>query len=291
MPRKKDKKDQRGGGLAPKTKLQIRKDRRAQAVLRAAERPALTITETGRYNTAKLSGVPNPAVGLDPSMQSSTVKGADWTDHILSFERYTPGDDDSLKNPYATKAQTKTSSKQTPHSQHKDKLRSAAVKYAMGRFMDEIKPGDTVSAETAITSEKGRNPRGRAYQQYTKGALDFKRGQETMAESTKVSSDTWRPNSSKFRGQSNPTVKFDPNTLKQDLKALAQNAVVSATSRLIGGPVAQTLITLDDLGAAATGKRPSEEIGKQHRQVQTKLIEALQKFKIKQAPWVGSGPF
>lgn len=291
MPRKKDKKDQRGGGLAPKTKLQIRKDRRAQAVLRAAERQALTETNAGPFSTKTQSNVRNPAVGIDPVLISSEVKGADWTDHEIHFERYKPGNTDPVENPYATKAQIKPGSKQTPHSQHKDKLRSAAIKYAMGRFMDEIKPGDTVKTGSAISSKKGRNPRGRAYQQYTKGALDFKRGQETTTESTKVSSNTWRPNSSKFRGQSNPTVKFDPNTLKQDLRALAQNAVVSATSRLIGGPVAQTLITLDDLGAAATGKRPSEEIGKQHRQVQTKLIEALQKLKIKQAPWVGSGPF
>lgn len=290
MPRKKDKKDKRGGGLAPKTKLQIRKDKRAQAVLRAAKRPAFTETRTGPYSTVKLSGVPNPAVGIDSAMRSTTVKGADWTNHGLSFERYQPGNNDSSKDPYSTKAQRKPSSKQTPHSQHKDKLRSAAVKYAMGRFMDEMKAGDTVEAETAITSDKGRNPRGRVYEQQTKGALDFNRGQKTSTQSTKVSSDTWRPNSSQFRGQSNPTVKFDPNTLKQSLTTLAQNAVVSATSRLIGGP-AQALVTVDDLTAAATGIRPSQEITKQHKQAQNKLIKAFQKLQIKQAPWVGSGPF
>lgn len=278
------KESERGGGLAPKTKLKIGPDRRAQAVLRAAERPKQRQTSQAYGRRSTITDIRNPGVGIVASKNTISTPGKSNTRSDLEFNRYKPGKEKT--DPYSTKSArtSRTTGVNTAHSLHKDRLRSAAVKHAMGRQLSDVRSGHRVSAG-AILSPNGRNPRGRAYEQQTNGALNFERGKSKFAESTKLSKDTWQP-----RNTETP-VKFNPNTLKNALKAMAQTSVVRATSKLIGGPVAQAAVMLDDAVAAATRKRPSREIAKQHSKTQSKLIDEIQKRKEKQAPWVGSGPF
>lgn len=279
------KESERGGGLAPKTKLRIGPDKRAQAVLRAAERPKDTRTRNRRGVTTTSTTIRNPGVGVEATKDTRSQKGVKGTQSILGFNRYKPGEGGAAS--YHTKADRTTNGKppiSTAHSLHKDRLRSAAVKHAMGRQMTDIRPGSKVGAST-VPGKSGRNPRGRAYEQQTKGALNYERGKQRYAESTKLTKTSWQPSNT------NKPVTFNPNDLKNPLKAMAQGTIVRATSRLIGGPIAQGTLMMDDAVATATRKRPSKEIAKNHSKTQSKLIEELQKRKKKQAPWAGSGPF
>lgn len=285
MPRRKKKESERGGGLAPKTKLKIGPDRRAQAVLRAAERPKDTRVRNRRGITTTSTTIKNPGVGVEATKDTRAQRGVKGTQSILGFNRYKPGEGGAPN--YDTKADRNTNGRRprnTAHSLHKDRLRSAAVKHAMGRHMTDIRPGSKVGASTA-PSKSGKNPRGRAYQQQTKGALNYERGKQRYAETTKLTKTSWQPSNTK------KPVTFNPNDLKNALKAMAKGTIVRATSKLIGGPIAQGAIMIDDAVAAATQKRPSKEIAKKHSKTQSKLIKELQKRKQKQAPWAGSGPF
>lgn len=287
MPNQKDKQNQErlGGGIAPRTKVRVGPDRRAQAILRAAERPK--DTRTGGHNGVRTTTttIKNPGVGVEATKRTRSRRDVRGTDSTLGFNRYKPGNTPTAQ--YATKKQTTgygQAPSKTADGLHKDRLRSAATKHAMGRHMTDIRPGSRVSASTVLT-QSGKNPRGRAYEQQTKGALNYERGKKDHAESTKLTKDTWKPSNT------DKPVRFNPNDLKNSLKAMAQGTVVRATTKLIGGPYAQTASNIDDLAASATGKRPSSEIRKAHTKQQSKLISDLQIKKKKQAPWVGSGPF
>lgn len=278
------KKEERGGGLAPRTKLRIGPDRRAQAVLRAAERPKESATKTRNGTTTKITTIKNPGVGISASKATRQSRYHNGTESTLEFNRYKPGQGGFS---YRSKAELNngvTPGIRTADSMHKERLRSAAVKHAMGRQLTDVRPGNTVQAST-VASRAGRNPRGRAYEQQTNGALNYNRGKESFASTTKLSKNTWQPSNT------NSPVKFNPNNLKNALKAMAQGTIVRATSKLIGGPFAQAAVTADDAIAAASGKRPSKEIKTGHIQSQSKLIEDLQIKKKKQVPWAGSGPF
>jgi hypothetical protein len=283
---KPEKKDERvGGGIAPKTKVRVGPDRRAQATLRAANRPK------GREVTRRVTTttIKNPAVGIKASKDTYTpepYKGVKSpTQSELGFNRYKPGDKGG-RGSYATKKQREKAKPTVPtvDSRHKDRLRSAAVKHAMGRQLTDVRPGHEVSVH-AIRNGSSRNARARVYENQTNGALNFERGRQDYASSTKLSKDNWQPYNTKS------SAKFNPNTLKDSLKAMAQGSVVRATTKLIGGPFAQAAATADDAATAVTGKRPSKEIGKAHVKGQRKLIKELQIKKKKQAPWAGSGPF
>ena len=285
MYKKKEDEQRAGGGLVPKTKVRVGPDRRAQAVLRAAERPKET--RTGGHGGVKTTTttIKNPGVGVEATKRTRSTKDVKGTDSTLGFNRYKPGNTNTA--PYATKKQTTGYGKppsKTADGLHKDRLRSAAVKHAMGRQMTDIRPGGRVSAATVLTAS-GKNPRGRAYEQQTNGALNYERGKKDHAESTKLTKNTWQPSNT------NKPVKFNPNDLKNALKAMAEGTVVRATTKLIGGPYAQAASMIDDLAAAATGKRPSKQVSKAHTKQQSKLINDLQIKKKKQAPWAGSGPF
>lgn len=278
----KNKENERGGGLAPRNRLIIGPDRRAQAVLRAAERPKDKKVLEGQLGVTTTT-IKNPGVGIK-AKDTESYKAYRGTESSLEFSRYKPGQD---KASHQTKADMRHAGKpalKTAHSLHKDRLRSAAVKHAMGRQLTDVRPGNTVSAST-VRARSGLNPRGRAYEQQTNGALNYERGKKSYAQSTKLTEDTWQPNNT------NSPVKFNPNNLKNSLKAMAQGTIVRQTTKLIGGPVAQAAVTTDDAVAAATGKRPSKEIAKGHVNQQSLLIKAMQEKKKKQAPWVGSGPF
>ena len=281
-PKKKKEEDERsGGGLVPKTKVRVGPDRRAQAVLRAANRPKVV---TNRYDGSTTTVIKNPGVGVAASKQTQQFDRG--TDSSLAFERYKPGSTDTSYETKKQRDQGKTS-KSTVDSLHKDRLRGAAVKHAMGRQLTDVRPGNTVNA-TALSSGNGRNARARAYEQQTNGALNFDRGRNKFASSTKLTKTTWQPS---YPRNTNQRVTFNPNTLKDSLKAMAQGSVVRASTKLIGGPYAQAASMVDDAVAGATGKRPSKEIAKAHTKEQSKLINELQIKKKKQAPWVGSGPF
>ena len=284
-PKKKKEEDERsGGGLVPKTKVRVGPDRRAQATLRAAERPKTGYSHTEPGRRYKYSVIRNPAVGIESAKETIRYQNTSGTDSNLSFNRYKPeafgsGDYDTKKE--RSQSQPKPN---TVDGLHKDRLRGAAVKHSMGRQLTDVRPGNKVYAQ-ALLSASGRNPRARAYEQQTGGALNFDRGRNDSASSTKLTKTTWQPSNT------NQRVTFNPNTLKDSLKAMAQGSVVRASTKLIGGPYAQAASIVDDAVAGATGKRPSKEIAKAHTKEQSKLINELQIKKKKQAPWVGSGPF
>lgn len=284
---KKKEKDH-GGAPAPKTAVRVGPDRRAQAVLRAANRPKTK----QRYMGADRTVIRNPAVGISADKVTQKNPRDTTTSSTLGFNRIQPGNP-HFNGTYATKTDNRRfdgAKAQTAHQLHKDRLRSAAVKHAMGRQMTDVRPGHEVDAST-ISSRNGRNPRGRIYEKLTNGVLKFDKGKRSLAVATKMTKDTWKPHNLSASGPDHPIVKFNPNDLKNPLKALAQMTVVRATSRLIGGPIAQPAMAVDDGIAAATGKRPSKEIAKEHLKTQGKLVGDLQKRKKIQAPWVGSGPF
>jgi hypothetical protein len=277
---------ERGGGFAPKTKVRFGPDRRAQATLRAAERPkasSVTYSLTGSRKTTSTT-VRNPAVGVEAVKRTRSQPNVRGTDSTLEFNRYRPGSTHSQS--YSTKKQREQNKPSTPtvDSRHKDRLRAAAVRHATGRQLTDVRPGNSVTAH-AMRSGSPRNARARAYEQQTNGALNFERGRQDSASSTKLTKTSWQPSNT------NQRVNFDPNTLKDSLKAMAQGSVVRATTKLLGGPWAQAAVTADDGVAAATGKRPSKEISKAHTKEQTKLINDLLIKKKKQVPWAGSGPF
>lgn len=291
MPNKKNEKDKEraGGGLAPRTRLKIGPDRRAQAILRAAERPKSTTVSRQDRNTYTLSQIKNPGVGIVAQKETIQYPKTRGTDSDLAFKRYKPGDsDERSRDAFATKRErrytTDNPKSATAHTLHKDRLRSAAVKHAMGRQLTDVRPGNSVYVQ-AIRGSTRKNARARAYEHHTNGALNFERGRLSRASSTKLTKDTWSPHNTDI------PVKFNPNTLKNALKAMAQGSIVRATTKLIGGPYAQAASTVDDAASAATGKRPSKEISKAHVKQQSKLINDLQIKKKKTAPWVGSGPF
>lgn len=290
-PRRRKKSDESSGGApAPKTELRIGPDRRAQAVLRAANRPKKQIPYRG--GAAVMASIRNPAVGIQADKLTQKSSSGKGTESTLSFQRIKPGDN-NFNGTYYTKGENRRfdgAKPQTAHELHKDRLRSAAVKHAMGRQMTDIRPGNQVEAAT-VTSQGRRNPRGRIYENLTNGALNFEKGKRNVAITTKMTKDTWKPHNLSSGPDDYPIVRFNPNSLKDPLKALAQSTIVRATSRLVGGPVAQPALAVDDGIAAATGKRPSKEIAKQHLKNQSLLIKELQKRKKSQAPWVGSGPF
>lgn len=285
-PKQSNKNQDRGGGLAPRTRLTIRPDRRAQAVLRAAERSKTNRTLS--HGEGTLTTITNPGVGIKAEKLTTKYPQTSGTDSELSFKRYKPGSPDDVLYLDAYKSKRDLANGQrkpsTADSLHKDRLRSAAVKHAMGRQLTDIRPGSRANA-TTVRSEKGGNPRARAYEKYTNGAFNFDRGRRGSAETTKLSKTTWQPSNT-----STP-VRFNPNDLKNALKAMAMQRIVRATTRLIGGPWAQAAVNADDLTAAATGKRPSKVISSGHLQTQTRLANELLKRKQKQALWSGSGPF
>lgn len=288
-PRRRKKSDENSGGApAPKTGLRIGPDRRAQAVLRAANRPK----SQKPYLDGTVSSIRNPAVGIQADKFTEPSRSGQGTDSSLSFHRIKPGNN-KYNGAFSTKSDIRRfdgAKPQTAHGLHKDRLRSAAVKHAMGRQMTDIRPGNRVEA-TTVTSSGGRNPRGRIYEKLSNGVLNFEKGKRRLASATKMTKDTWQPHKFTDSGDKHPIVRFNPNTLKDPLKALAQSTVVRATARLVGGPVAQPVLAVDDAIAAASGKRPSKELAKQHIKTQSLLIKQLQKRKKIQAPWVGSGPF
>lgn len=284
---KKKDESQHGGGIAPQTQLRIGPDRRAQAVLRRAEQPKTISVSRERGLTYTDSVIKNPGVGILSRKETIQYPKTRGTDSNLSFNRYKPGAGEALsRSAYSTKRERKYDNPKPPnaHNLHKDRLRSAAVKHAMGRQLTDVRPGNKVYAQ-ANRSGPGRNARARAYEYNTKGALNFDRGRNNTASSTKLTKDTWQPSNT------DTPVKFNPNNLKNSLKALAQGTIVRATTKLIGGPYAQAATTIDDSVAAATGKRPSKTIAQGHVNQQSKLVNDLQIRKKKQAPWAGSGPF
>jgi len=294
---KKDGPNVTGSGMAPKTRVYVGPDRRAQAVLRRANMPKDIIN---RRNYS-LSTIKQPGVGVE--IKKGTHNGNDLrrtgTESDLSFNRYKPGDT-SLgwqgRTAYSTKATKKKEgsssigSSPTVQGKHKDDLRRAAIEHGLGRQMQDVRPGQKVGAQAVgnTTARGARNARGREYQRLTRGALDFERGHATDAESRKLTKTTWQPTQGPNTGN---IVNFDPNSLKDRLKGMAASTIVRAGTRLIGGPVANAALTIDDSVAAATGKRPSKEIAKAHVAGQSKLVDEMQKKKRpSRAPWAAA-PF
>ena len=285
-PKKKQDNDTNGGGLAPRIRTIVGPDRRAQAVLRRANMPKEKRTSVS--GSSVRTTVNQPGVGLRVSKETSKFRGEKGTTSTLEFNRYKPG---SPVPSYATKRDTKRGAGSPPvrssvQTQHKDRLRRAALEHGAGRQMQDVRPGNHVEA-TALRSSgnTARNPRASQYERMTRGALDFDRGHRSSAESTKLTKNTWQTSTGN-------RVQFDPNTLKDRLKAMAQGSIVRATGRLIGGPITQAALTIDDAVKGVTGKRPSREVAKAHVKGQKDLLDAIQKRRIpSQAPWAGSGPF
>lgn len=284
--KKEEDKDNRSSfpsGIYPRTRVTVRPDRRAQAVLRRAEAPkVVTKTGYGKVTTIRQNGV-----GVNISKLTTPRWSGKGTESELGFYRTS-----QTRPAYATKSGQRAIKRangwsgdtvRTAQGMHKERLRRAAIEHGLGRQMSDVRPGHDVTAST-VRSPRGRDPRARIYSRMTNGALSFEGGKEKSTRATKETKTTWS-------NDLGDIVKFNPNDLRNRLKAMAQSNVVRAGLRIIGGPQMNGALMADDAITAATGKRPSKEISKAHTKQQSETIKEDLKNKRRRAPWAGSGPF
>jgi hypothetical protein len=149
-----------------------------------------------------------------------------------------------------------------------NKVRQANIKYQLGDFLDAMQPDDVLESNVYNDDGKGRGRAG-LYSRQTNGAVAPQLNtdgswDESSITTQRADKTTWRS------GNSNKTVKFNPNDLKKPLKNLAAGAIVK---RLVQHPVAQAAVTVDEVIGGMTGKRPSATTIEAHRQMNTRSIE------------------
>ena len=104
------------------------------------------------------------------------------------------------------------------------------------------------------------NQRASAYRRATRGAFDAqpRKDGQWRGVGSRIDQDTWQPRNAK--GQFGKYVKFNPVTQDNILPRIAKQATRMATKRALGAinPVAQGLMTADDLIEGVTGFSPTE---------------------------------
>lgn len=109
--------------------------------------------------------------------------------------------------------------------------------------------------------DKGEgNQRAAAYRRATRGAFDAqpRKDGSWKGVGSRIDQDTWQPRNAK--GQFGKYVKFNPVTQDNILPRIAKQVGRMATKRALGAinPVAQGLMTADDLIEGVTGFSPTE---------------------------------
>jgi hypothetical protein len=252
---------------------QLQRNLRAEAALRSNQRQENKPATPNKYNpnasqrSIKSGGLESNAHRVQEPGSKITIDGKvvhetpGNTSHGISFYRDTFDEGDGLKPRQNISPQNA-------------KVRIENLKYQLGTLLSEVQPGDRVHADP-ITSPNGRNPRAALYDRATKGALASKTEDygtpgrpEIYAEidSTRNANNQWR----NIKGQK---VQFDPETLKQGLKDLAKGKITGAVVRsVIQHPIGQAIVLGDEVIGGITGERPSERIGRGHRQTIEKNI-------------------
>jgi len=161
-------------------------------------------------------------------------------------------------------------------SPDKAKLRQANIKYQNGILLNEVQPGDKVTA-TPITSENGRNPRAAMYDRMTKGALKSKvenlgtKDNPYFAAEIKSS----RGGNNRWTNALGERKTFDPNSLKKPLEDLAKGSIVK---RLVGAnPYIQGAMLVNDVVGQATGTKPSDKVQQEFLKATANSIEERMK--------------
>ena len=212
---------------------------RAKAALRAAQRPAY------RSPSGRLTSYRNEAVGT-----ATTVSERPFTE-TKEIEFHRTG---ANRLPYDSAAENRrdlgtNKAKQSEHAKQKDKIRSAAVRYGLGRALDELPKGSQVTASPTTPG------RGRAYARASKGALKPDAAGKIYAR--KSGKDTWVTKDPKGRVQSK---KWNPNELKKPLKEMAGKSALRAVAGRIGGPKVNAALMLDSGAKQLTGKGIGEAV-------------------------------
>ena len=189
-----------------------------------------TIETPGGYEVDKLR-VGKGAMGNDKPINNITF-GLTDEDGVVHYNR------DLAKEPREPKG-----SRARFYQKYRQDLRRNELLGALGRQLDDIRPGSKLSI-SAWNSDKGGAARQRYYEMMTNGAIKF--DEDTgRGETTRLGRNTWQNSEYKNR-------TFDPKDFKKALKDMGKGYTIRTLLRMTpflrAIPVTNALMTGADLG-------------------------------------------
>ena len=189
-----------------------------------------TIETPGGYEVDKLR-VGKGAMGNDKPINNITF-GLTDEDGVVHYDRNLAKE---TREPKGSRARF--------YQKYKQDLKRNELLGALGRQLDDIRPGSKLSI-SAWNSDKGGAARQRYYEMMTNGAIKF--DEDTgRGETTRLGRNTWQNSEYKNRN-------FDPKDFKKALKDMGKGYTIRTLLRMTpflrAMPVTNALMTGADLG-------------------------------------------
>ena len=190
------------------------------------------IETPGGYEIEK-TRVAKGAMGNDKPINNITFGRPD-ADGSISYDR------NMAKEPREPKG-----SRARFFQKHRENLKRNELMAALGRQLDDIRPGSKLSI-SAWNSDKGGPARQRYYEMMSNGAIKFD-PDTGRADTTRLGRNTWQ--NSEGNGKNR---RFDPKDLKKPLKDMTKGYTIRTLLRMTpflrALPVANALLTGADIG-------------------------------------------